>query len=149
MGCPVMLLGWFERFREYICSPIHCQEEITLVYNLQRENDGTCVAKWRMSKHRLESLTHRSYNVCCHSRPRVTLPQNGSVSGGPRDQGIQDIPRQSWRICHLNVIYVHRMLLLKIIVLCVQEKDHIVQYMGICCTYLYIGMYNVYKGFVF
>ena len=96
-----------------------------------------------MSKHRLESLTHRSYNVCCHSRPRVTLPQNGSVSGVPRDQGIQDIPRQSWRICHLNVIYVHRMLLLKIIALCVQEKDHIVQYMGICCTYLHIGMYNV------
>ena len=96
-----------------------------------------------MSKHRLESLTHRSYNVCCHSRPRVTLPPNGSVSGGPRDQGIQDIPRHSWNICHLNVIYVHRMLLLKIIALCVQEKDHIVQYMGICCTYLHIGMYNV------
>ena len=44
---------------------------------------------------------------------------------------------------YLNVIYVHRMLLLKIIALCVQEKDHIVQYMGICCTYLHIGMYNV------
>ena len=66
-----------------------------------------------MSKHRLESLTRSSYNVCCHSRPRVTLPQNGSVSGDPSDQGIQDI----LKLCHLNVISMHRMLLLKTILL--------------------------------
>ena len=66
-----------------------------------------------MSKHRLESLTRSSYNVCCHSRPRVTLPHNGSVSGDPSDQGIQDI----LKLCHLNVISMHWMLLLKKILL--------------------------------
>ena len=94
-----------------------------------------------MSKHRLESLTRSSYNVCCHSRPRVTLPHNGSVSGDPSDQGIQDI----LKLCHLNVISMHWMLLLKKILL---YKKALCSIWAHAAHIFTCDMYNVYKCLV-